>query len=698
MRLSREAKLGVTLLLAIVLFTAMALAVGRLNLGSKPVLELRVAYHNVDGLREGAPVRYSGVEVGEVHYIELTPQRVLVGLRIYRDVPIPVDSRFVIVTTGVIGDRHVEIYPGRSEAYIETGTELFGQDPVVMDSLLTELYTSLQTLNNVVTDLSELAASEVLQENLVQSTAAVRDMAVSLNTMLDSANTLALELQGLTQDLSSSDLKTLITDLSAFAAELNQLDVVGTAAGIARFTASLEEIPLEQVAQDIQAFSAQLASFDLSPWTEITNDIQAFASKFEELDLAIVTQAAEDLQTFSAQLAQFPVDELAQDLLEISASAKALPFAEFADGINGVIKDIESLPLSDMAGDVQVLIGDLQNLASELNAIGWAEMAADVNQFTRQLAALDLRTPLDRITADLDVLTTDLAKLDLVGLFEQVEDLIETIHAAASAVDGEEIEAALADISVSAGNIRQLTQDAEVLLGQLSTDAVGITQAAGGALEQLQESLNELHALIGDVRVFAQDLAAEGSTAQSLQELLHHGTEIGSQLQEILESLSPDMTESVMDTMESIQQINTDIQNLKKTATSLKLTGAAGVNYSTQQRISGDLRLSLTKEDFGAYLLLGLKSLGGENQIQVQVGREVAPNMSARVGLTGQHLSLGVNASLSDRFDLGADLAVGQKPQVSLRASYGLTPEWWMTVHAWDFSESSFSWGMEYRF
>lgn len=698
MRLSREAKLGATLLLSLVLFAAMALAVGRLNLASKPALELVVAYQNVDGLREGAPVRYSGVEVGEVHYIDLTPQRVLVGLRIYRDVPIPVDSRFVIVTTGVIGDRHVEIYPGRSDAYIQTGTELVGQDPVVMDSLLTELYTSLNTLNNVVSDLSELAASEVLQENLVQSTAAVREMAVSLNTMLESANSLTLELQGLARDISGSELKTLISDLSAFAAELNQLDVAGTAAGVARFTASLQELPLDDVARDIQTFSSQLAAFDLAPWEEITKDIRAFSNKLNELDLAVVAQAASDLQAFSSQLAQVPVDELTQDLLEVSAAVKGLPFAEFADGINGIIRDIESLPLHDMAGDLQELIGDLQTLAVELNAIGWAEMAADVQQFTTQLSSLDLHTPLNQITADLGKFTTDLAALDLAVLYDQVEYLIATVQTAASAVDGEQIEAALADISASAGNVRKLTQDAEVLLGQLSIDAAEITQAAGGALSQLHDSLGELQALIAEVRVFAEDLAAEGSTAESVHALLQQGTELGSQLQELLASLSPDMAESVIGTMDSIQQINADIQDLKKTASSLKLSGTAGFAYSTDRRIGGDLRLTLTREDYSTYLLVGLRSMGGQNQAQLQVGRRVAPNLSARVGLTGRQVGLGVDASLGDRLRIGADLTVGQEPQVSLKASYSLSPEWWMTIQAWDINSSTISWGMEYQF
>ena len=85
MQLSPEAKAGVTVLISIILFAAMAMAVGRIDLRRTEGIELVLSFENVGGLVEGAPVRYAGVNVGTVTAVQLAGSQVLVKARLDRE-------------------------------------------------------------------------------------------------------------------------------------------------------------------------------------------------------------------------------------------------------------------------------------------------------------------------------------------------------------------------------------------------------------------------------------------------------------------------------------------------------------------------------------------------------------------------------------------------------------------------------------
>jgi phospholipid/cholesterol/gamma-HCH transport system substrate-binding protein len=99
------------------------LLVGRVPawLGSEvPMLYAR--FENVSGLREETDVSIAGVPVGEVSEIELDGARALVKIRIDNDsVQIPADSLIAIRSKGLLGEKVLEIVPGRSATLLEPG-------------------------------------------------------------------------------------------------------------------------------------------------------------------------------------------------------------------------------------------------------------------------------------------------------------------------------------------------------------------------------------------------------------------------------------------------------------------------------------------------------------------------------------------------------------------------------------------------
>src|SRR5258708_22754563 len=71
---------------------------------------------NVGGLRRRASVLMSGVQVGTISEIELSPQgtNVSILLKIYSQYVIRNDARFVIEQSGFLGDQYVAIYPDKN--------------------------------------------------------------------------------------------------------------------------------------------------------------------------------------------------------------------------------------------------------------------------------------------------------------------------------------------------------------------------------------------------------------------------------------------------------------------------------------------------------------------------------------------------------------------------------------------------------
>jgi phospholipid/cholesterol/gamma-HCH transport system substrate-binding protein len=95
---------------------------------------LRVAFEDSRGLQLQAPVRMSGVKIGEVRDIalDLRTRKPVVTLRIqsrYRQ-SIPVDSTIAITTGLLVADPQVEVIPGRSTAFMAPGGLYAGQAPL----------------------------------------------------------------------------------------------------------------------------------------------------------------------------------------------------------------------------------------------------------------------------------------------------------------------------------------------------------------------------------------------------------------------------------------------------------------------------------------------------------------------------------------------------------------------------------------
>ncbi len=134
-----ELKVGIFVFIGLVILTVFVLSIGGFKTWSSGY-EVSFVFNFVNGVKIGAPVRFSGVDVGQVKRLNLiipksqgenTRVRILCWVK--SSVKIPVDSTVWVNTLGLLGEKYIEIIPGKDYSkYLVANQGLTGQDPMPM--------------------------------------------------------------------------------------------------------------------------------------------------------------------------------------------------------------------------------------------------------------------------------------------------------------------------------------------------------------------------------------------------------------------------------------------------------------------------------------------------------------------------------------------------------------------------------------
>jgi phospholipid/cholesterol/gamma-HCH transport system substrate-binding protein len=88
----------------------------------KDFYTLHAAFANVEGINVYSKVKIGGLEVGEVESLIIDNNyRVLLKLKIRKDVQIPVDSNIKISTSGMIGGKYLKLEIGGDDEILGDG-------------------------------------------------------------------------------------------------------------------------------------------------------------------------------------------------------------------------------------------------------------------------------------------------------------------------------------------------------------------------------------------------------------------------------------------------------------------------------------------------------------------------------------------------------------------------------------------------
>jgi phospholipid/cholesterol/gamma-HCH transport system substrate-binding protein len=117
-----EVVVGLLLLTGVALLVYISLHLGQISFGSAQGYTVQAEFPNAGGLQDGAVVELAGVKIGRVAAVTLTDTyRARVILHLIPAISLQEDARAAIKSKGLIGERYVEIAPGKASTQLTPG-------------------------------------------------------------------------------------------------------------------------------------------------------------------------------------------------------------------------------------------------------------------------------------------------------------------------------------------------------------------------------------------------------------------------------------------------------------------------------------------------------------------------------------------------------------------------------------------------
>jgi phospholipid/cholesterol/gamma-HCH transport system substrate-binding protein len=137
-----ELKVGVFVFLGLIILVIFVLSIGRFKTWTSGY-EVKFVFNFVNGIKVGGPVRFAGLDVGEVKKINFIPPinkektSIEIVCWVRRDVRIPIDSTIWVNTLGLLGEKYIEIMPGKDYSHCMVANDsLVGVDPIPMHEVV----------------------------------------------------------------------------------------------------------------------------------------------------------------------------------------------------------------------------------------------------------------------------------------------------------------------------------------------------------------------------------------------------------------------------------------------------------------------------------------------------------------------------------------------------------------------------------
>ena len=196
-----EIYVGLFLFIGLATIAVMVIVFGRVGEGFVKTYPIVVEFPNASGLIKDSYVLLSGAQIGKV---TTTPKltgsmfAVEVTLNIHDDVKLPRDSRFLVGSSGLLGDRFVDVFPpekfdptkmiepnDRIQGTRATGLDdLTAKGAVVMEKgavVMDQLIKELEDIQKITVQLHSGLLSEQNMKNLTETFANLKTTSTGLN-------------------------------------------------------------------------------------------------------------------------------------------------------------------------------------------------------------------------------------------------------------------------------------------------------------------------------------------------------------------------------------------------------------------------------------------------------------------------------------------------------------------------------------
>ncbi len=270
-RMTPEARVGLLVLAGVLLLVFMSLKLGKLEIGAGGGYGVTLRLDSAVGLVPEAEVLVAGISVGRVERIDLDGGRARLTLRIRDGVELPVDTVGSLRTHGVLGEKYVELVPGRSGRMLADGGEVgAGAPPGDLDRLVSSLTDISADVKRITERLANVLGTPEGEQNLRDLVEGLRDTAVGLRAVVTE---------------NRAALRETIANLRLLSAELGDL-VAGnrqaleeTLENTRRLTGRLDQVVAEN-RDDLRVTMANLR-VATGQLTETLSSVRAVAARAE---------------------------------------------------------------------------------------------------------------------------------------------------------------------------------------------------------------------------------------------------------------------------------------------------------------------------------------------------------------------------------------------------------------------------------
>lgn len=246
-KISNEVKIGITALIAILVFIWLFNFLKGKNLFSKTA-NYYVVYDKVGGLAESSPVEINGYKVGvvqSVRFLDPLSGRLLVELSVEKDFRLPVNTVAEITTASLIAGMKIQFVYGNGPGTYSSGDTIPGRLAV---SVLSKVETELLPLKDKISDLIS----------------AIDTVIGSINEVMDPKF--------------RSDLRSGIASLSNTARSIDESELKSTLDNVNKFTQMLAE----NTGRITSTFSSLENIADTLAAADIYNSVYSLKSTLEK--------------------------------------------------------------------------------------------------------------------------------------------------------------------------------------------------------------------------------------------------------------------------------------------------------------------------------------------------------------------------------------------------------------------------------
>ena len=349
--MSSEAKVGIFVLIGLGILAFMSLKVGDFRFGGERGYNLYVDFSNAGGLSADAAVRVAGVHVGKVEEISLRNRKAHLKLLINPQYKLGNDVKAMIKTAGVLGEKYVEIVPGRSDEYLLDGEQIVSTiAPADLDNLMNQVSEIAVDIKAISSSLRKSIGTDegsdnikAILTNLTDTTRLLRDVMDKNDEKIENLFTNLESISYSIDDMviqNEDQIHSFFNNFEELSASLNDL-VQSNNAQISQIVANLNDFTGE-----LKGISAE----NREPFKDMIANLEHFSD-----DLSKKTpEITEQLNTISENL-NLIVDENRENVREgiQNINTASMKLKDTLDSLNVVATRIE-----DSEGTIGKLISE----------------------------------------------------------------------------------------------------------------------------------------------------------------------------------------------------------------------------------------------------------------------------------------------------------------------------------------------------